>query len=320
MRHQGTNLGELYRRWGRTVFEAHGVLFTNVDPGSRVFTPVVDHGDFHLTREQGSEILRQGRGLVLRYPTLTQNGLPGGAYVCTDAAYDLGHLTKRMRNYVRRGLQACEIRPLEQEELRGLGLRLNQETDGRHGRARPEFCEAARWEATAAAALESPGAFALGAFAGGELASYQIGVRDGEWVYAVIQMSRTDLLDAHPNHALDFYFNRWAFAQPGVTGVSIGPVPLRVNEGLHSYKVRMGFGVDRRNVALRLHPALGMVAGSGLTAWAVERARQWAPVRERAAMRERLEGLELVIRGSRITARESAVEFGPLAVPERETT
>lgn len=312
----GQNLAELYGRWGRRVFEAYGTFFANVDPGSRVFAPVVDHGDYELSEEQSRAILREGGGMVLRYPTLTQPGLPGGAYVCADRGYDLGHLTKRMRNYVRRGQQACEVRMVERADLLRHGLRLNQETDGRHGRARAEFCDAARWAATVEAAYASTGAFVIGAWVGDELASYQIGVTDGEWVYAAIQMSRTDMLEHYPNHTLDFAFNRWAFAREGVRGVSIGPVALRPNEGLHNYKVRMGFTVERRNVAVRLHPVAGMAAANRWAAWTVERARRWAP------LRDRLEGLEIVIRGSRITARDAGteVEFGVLAEPERETT
>lgn len=313
MRREGYNLAELYRRWGRRVVELHGILFTNVDPGSRVLTPVVDHGDYHLTAAQAAEVLRAGGGAVLRYPTLSQAGLPGGAYVCTDPTYGLGHLTKRIRNYVRRGLEGCTIRRMELAELQSEGLRLNRETDGRHGRARTEFCVPAAWRETAAAAFDSPGAFAMGAFVGGELAAYQIGVVDGEWVYAVIQMSRTDLLGHYPNHALDFVFNGYAFAQPGVRGVSIGPVPLRASKGLHDYKVRMGFQVEPRRVAMRLHPALQTLGANRGAEFCVRQARRWGP------LRESLEGLEIVIRGSRITARDAAGEFSELAEPERET-
>jgi hypothetical protein len=328
MRKPGQHLAELYRRWGRRVFERDGILFTNVDPGSRIFTPGVDHGDYELTPEQAAGVLREGGGLVLRYPSTTQAGLPGGAYVCTETTYGMSSLTKRMRNYVRRGQQACEIRPMNLDDLVVHGLRLNQETDGRHGRARPAFCQARRWERTAAEVFTSPGAVAMGAWVAGELASYQVGVLDGEWVYAVIQMSRTDLLEHHPNHTLDFAFNQWAFAQPGVRGVSIGPLALRANEGLHNYKIRMGFAVEKRNVALRLHPVVRAAAAHRWAEWAVARARKWAP------LHRRLEGVEIVIRGSRITAgdsvlaavqesksfQESTVEFSALTEPEKETT
>lgn len=311
----GQNLAELYGRWGRCVFEAHGSYFTDTDPGSGMFTPVADHGDYSFTREQSAEILARGRrGWVLRYPTTTQSGLPGGAYVCTDPNYDLPHLAKRMRNYVRRGQEQCEVRPLDQAELTRFGLRLNMDTDQRHERMRPEFCDERRWASTAAAVFASPGAFAMGAYTGGELASYQVGVLDGCWAYALIQMSRTDLLEAHPNHVLDFAFHRFVFAQPGIRGVSIGPVPLRVNEGLHNYKIRMGFEVRARNTALRLHPWLAPVGTSAALAWAVARARQFGP------LGARLEGLEIAIKGSRITAREEgSVPFSPVAEEERES-
>jgi hypothetical protein len=294
------------------VFEAHGILFTNVDPGSRVFTPVEDHGDFHLSAAQAAAVLKQGGGMMLRYPTLTQAGLPGGAYVCVDRDYSFGHLSKRMRNYVRRGQERCEIRMLTRDELTREGLRLNRDTDGRHGRRRPEFCDEGHWRETAAAAFESPGAFVIGALVDGELASYEVGVVDGEWVYAVTQMSREDLLGCYPNHTLDFAFNQWAFARKGVRGVSIGPVALRTNKGLHDYKLRMGFTVENRNVAVRMRSALQMVAGNRAAARTVELARSWG------ALRDRLEGLEIVIRGSRMTARDGS-EASPVAGQERET-
>ena len=314
MKQPGSQLAELYRRWGRCVFEAHGVYFTNVDPGSRMFAPVLDHGNFDFTREECEQVLREGRGLVLRYPSSAQAGLAGGAYVCTDRAYDYPQLTKRMRNYVRRGQDACEIRALFREELIAHGLRLNQETDERHGRRRAEFCDAQRWTATAAAAFESPGAFVMGAWVDGQLASYQIGMLEGDWAYALIQMSRTDLLEHHPNHALDFAFNRWAFRQPGVSGVCIGPVPLRHNEGLHNYKIRMGFEARPMNTAIRLHPALAMTAGHRGAEWLIGAARRFAP------LRDPLEGLEIAIRGSRITAQEEVIlPFSNVAEQKRET-
>ena len=308
MSSRGERLAELYERWGRRVFEADGVYFTNVDPGSRMFTPVVDHGDYSFNREQSAGILRRGKGLMLRYPTTRQPGLLGGAYVCEDAGYGLSHLNKRMRNYVRRGLEQCEIRELDRAELLAQGLRLNVDTDQRHGRLRPEFCEEARWKSTVSAAYATPGVFVLGALTGGALASYQIGILDGEWAYALIQMSREDMLAVHPNHALDFTFNQWAFRQGGVRGISIGPVPLRMNEGLHNYKLRMGFKVCGRQTALRLHPLLARLGTSAAIESLLARARQWRP------LTARLEGVEIAIRGSRITAQEEVAAAGTRAV------
>jgi hypothetical protein len=155
----------------------------------------------------------------------------------------------------------------------------------------------------------------LAAFAAGELASYEVGVLDGEWAYAVIQMSRSDLLPLHPNHALDFSFNVRAFQQPGIRNVCIGPVPLRPAPGLHEYKLRMGFQVRPSRTALRVSPAAAWIAGS----WWTERAIRLA--RRAPWLADRLEGLEIVVSGCRITDQQSGggAPFGHLAGQRRET-
>jgi hypothetical protein len=273
---EGSRLAELYARWGRHIVDVDGTLFAAVDPGSRVYAAVVDHGDYCPSAASAARELRRASGFLLRYPTTSSDGLPGGAYVCTDQSYDFGHLHKRMRNYVRRGQEACTIRPLQQRELLQQGLRLNKETDGRHGRRRSYFCDAIQWQQTVHAVYSTEGAFCLGAFVQDELASYQIGVLDGEWAYALIQMSRTDLLEHYPNHALDFAFNQWAFAQPGISGISIGPRPLHHNEGLHNYKLRMGFEVTPRQTKLQVHPAMQWCLQQRAVRSAVSKVIGWA--------------------------------------------
>jgi len=312
----GTHLAELYRRWGRRVVEAGGVYWASIDPGSRIFTPVLDHGDYAFSQAEVRELLREAGGLVARYPTTTQGGLEGGAYVCEDASYDLSHVSKRMRNQIRRGSEQCEIRTLTADELERLCLPLNRDTDERHGRQRPEFCDAHRWARTAHATFDAPGTVALGAFVSGQLASYEIVVRDGAWIYALIQMSRTELLGHHPNQTLDYYINRWGFEQPGVEGICIGPVPLRPRAGLHDYKMRLGFQVAPRRTALCLH---GAIAWAGQSA-AAEKLVRWA--RRVPPLHGRLEGLEIAIAGSRRTAgavAESFTPFGPVAERTRES-
>lgn len=314
MTRQGERLAELFERWGRTVQEHEGVYWMSVDRGSRVLIPVLDHADLTFAPEACDDLLLRTRSYVARYPSTTQPGLPGGAYVCTDRSYDLGHLTKRMRNYVRRGLEACTIRLLERNELEEQGLILNQDTDAKHGRWRSEFCDPREWKKTMEAVFATRGAFAIGAFVGEQLASYEVGCVDSGWAYGLLQMSRRDLLDHHPNHALDFTFNQHVFADPAVEGVCIGPVPLRGNAGIHNYKLRMGFEVLPRQTVLRVHPWAAPLANHGLTWRLVRHARRTA------ALQNRLEGIDILVTGSRISARREArgETFAPLAEQETE--
>jgi len=304
----GERVAELLERRGRRVLQAAGGWWANVDIDSRYFTSLPDQVAIEPGRGEVQELLRRAKGLVARYPSTRQTGLPCGAYVVQDREYCLAKLQKRTRNFVRRGLESCVVRLVERAELLTQGLELNLDTMARHGRMRPEFGDPKRWARTVEAVYSVPGSECWGAFVGDQLASYVMSCRDAGWEHLLIQMSRTELLKSYPNHAIDYFLIERAMAMPEVDGVCLGSLPLRQGEGLHNYKLRMGYQVLPQEAVVVVHGLLEPLATSSLAAPMVRRAGRWAQL---AGLAERLEILALGARMSslddeQLVARELA--------------
>lgn len=316
----GERLAELLERRGRRVCQAGGVWWTNVDVDSRYFVSLPDQETIAPRREELLEVFRQGGGLVLRYPSREQAGLPCGAYVVQDRGYSLARLQKRTRNFVRRGLESCQVRPVERAELLEQGLELNLDTMARHGRMRPEFGDPRTWARTVEAVYNSPGSECWGAFVGDRMASYVMSCRDSGWEHLLIQMSRAELLKSYPNHAIDYMLIERAMANPDVQGVCLGSLPLRQGEGLHNYKIRMGYEVLPQDAVVVVQPFLEPLATSR---WAQPLLRRAGRVSQLAGLAERL---DILATGSRVSslgdeetiAREIAAFSSRRAVAEGE--
>ncbi len=294
----GERLAELLERRGRKVAEAGGVWWANVDIDSRYYTSLPDQVSVDVRREAVQALLRRVGGAVARYPSQSQAGLPCGAYVVQDRGYALQKLQKRTRNFVRRGLESCQLRPVERQELLVQGLELNLDTMARHGRVRPEFGDPQTWARTVAAVYETRGSECWGAFVGDQMASYVMSCRDANWEHLLIQMSRTELLKSYPNHAIDYFLIERAMAIPEIHGVCLGSLPLRPGEGLHNYKVRMGYQVMPQAAAVVVHPMLSPLATLSLAVPVVRQAGRWGQL---AGLAERL---EILAAGARVSSLE----------------
>lgn len=292
----GERLAELLERRGRKVVDWHGVWWANVDLESRYFTSIPDQVSVALDREPVQALLRKVGGAVARYPSCTQAGLPCGAYVVQDRSYTLQKLQKRTRNFVRRGLESCQIRPVERQELLVQGLELNLDTMARHGRMRPEFGDPRTWANTVAAVYDTRDSECWGAFVGDQMASYVMSCRDVGWEHLLIQMSRTSLLKSYPNHAIDYFLIERAMSMPEVEGVCLGSLPLRQGEGLHNYKIRMGYEVMPQAAAVVVHPLLSPIATSAVAGPLVRQAGRWGQL---SGLAERL---EILAAGARVSA------------------
>ena len=182
--------------------------------------------------------------LAARYPTMARRGMESGYYIWRrDETFDLSHLDRKLRNSVRRGLEQCQLRELEPQELRKLGLDLNRETMERQGRFNPEFGEVEQWKRFVEAVSRTEGMSITGAFAEGELAGYSIECRADGWWYALYQNSRSSRLKSFPNHALDYFSIERAAKDIEVQGILNSPFPLSPNPGVHDYKTKFGYQV-----------------------------------------------------------------------------
>ena len=294
----GERLAELLERRGRRVYQTGGYWWANVDINSRYFVSLPDQICVDIRREDVDSLLRRTSGVLARYPSQQRAGLPCGAYVVQDRAYTLLKLQKRTRNFVRRGLESCQVRQVERSELLTQGLELNLDTMARHGRMRPEFGDPKTWARTVEAVYETRGSECWGAFVGDQMASYVMSCRDASWEHLLIQMSRTELLKSYPNHAIDYFLIERAMANPEIQGVCLGSLPLREGAGLHNYKLRMGYKVMPQDAVLVVHPLLSPLATSRIAGPLARQAKRWNQL---AGLSERL---EILAAGARMSSLE----------------
>jgi hypothetical protein len=239
-------------------------------------------------------MLRSSKALCVRYASAQPHGLAGGLFVVRDKNYGLASVQARARSKVRRGLERCEIRPVDLDILQREGLQLNLDTMARQERSEAEFGEAKRWTRLIEAIRQSPTISVTGAFVDGRLSAYAIVHREDRWVHLLYQMSRTADLQHYPNYALHYHVSR-EIADADVEAMCSGPLSLMEGGGLRDFKLRMGMEVLPQTFAFRFHPAISRMAASGVAGTVAEGLRRLRP------KNARLEVLANVLRGARLS-------------------
>ncbi|WP_026853207.1 GNAT family N-acetyltransferase [Geothrix fermentans] len=261
--------GNLVRFWelrGRPVFEAQGVWWGH--HRGPFYTSLPFQLQVDIGPEEAREVLQGARVWGLSFPS-PRSGLPGGHYVIRPQGYDLGTISRKQRGHVTRGLEDCELRLLDADELLRLGLPLNRETLTRQMREDDTFEDPAKWKAFVKAVAQCPGMVIHGAFVDGRLATYLISCRDGQWLHLIYKMSTRAEQDHYPNHALDFSIIRDAAADPGIRFIGNGMTSILPNEGLDRYKRQLGYQLEPHNLSIHIHPWLGPLLNTGTAlAWA----------------------------------------------------
>jgi hypothetical protein len=206
--------------------------------------------------------LREHRLLGVRYPSAHDTGVRTAVYVCPVSSYGLARVQRKRRSQVRRGLERCELRAVQPDELLRDGLELNRDTMRRQRRFDPEFGDAARWGRFVRAACSTPGISVHGAFTSGRLSAYQIACRDGAWVHHLYKMHRTADLPTHGGTALEFRMLELAALDPGIEAVTTGVAALFRGDSLHQVKTDLGYGLLQIHLGVQLHPAVDRLAKS----------------------------------------------------------
>ena len=85
-------------------------------------------------------------------------------------------------------------------------------------------------------------------------------------------------------------------ADPEVRGVCLGTLPLRQGEGLHNFKMRMGYEVSSHDAVIVVHSMLEPLATSRLAGPFVRQAGRWNQL---AALAE---SLEILAAGARVSS------------------
>lgn len=275
--------GNLVRFWelrGRPVFEMHGIWWGHHRGPFYTSLPFQLKAD--IGPDEAREILSRARIPGLSYPS-DRPGLPAGHYVIHPEGYSLAAVNRKQRGHVMRGLEACELRPLDADELLHKGLPLNRETLSRQSREDATFLDPIRWRAFVQAVGRCPGMTIHGAFVEGRLATYLISCRDGQWLHLIYKMSSRADQDRHPNHALDFAIIRDAAADPGIRFIGNGMTSILPNEGLDRYKRQLGYQVEPHNLSIHFHPWLAPVLSTAGPITALRRAQTLLPGGSRLA-------------------------------------
>lgn len=213
---------------------------------------------YETTPPQGEELetlFDQTRIIGVNYAVETGNrGTISHNYFIRDQNYNMKNLNTNCRRNVQKGLQNCQVRPLDFNELYRLGMPLNLDTLNRQGRSDPLFSNAEHWKRLCRAGAASEQIEAWGAFVQGELGAYMITTRLGSVVSVLYTHSRTTLLNAHPSQALYFTMIQSMMHTPGVTAVYNGAQWLTTGKGLDRFKQGMGFVTEPVVFVTQLRP------------------------------------------------------------------
>jgi hypothetical protein len=272
---QGAGLARFMELRGRRVIEACGVLWYGTD--AHFYLSLPHQLRFGTDRGEIKRFLWKSSANGVRHPSLTSPGLPSGLYVYRDKQYDLSSLHRNFRAKVRRGLEQCEIRPMDEAELLRQGFTLNLETMQRQGRYDPEFGSGRQWRRLVEAIRRCPAITAMGAFNCGRLAAYAIVCREDGWLHILHRMSRNADLECCPNHVLDFTLTQEITRDPTLEAVSMGYASLVSTWGLHEYKTRLGYTLCAHNSVVQLHPAIEPLFKSRALVHAVDVTRRRWP-------------------------------------------
>ena len=170
--------------------------------------------------------------------------------------YGLHSLESKARNQTRRGLEACEVRPVSFAELGAHGIALQRDTLRRQGR-RVRFDLQTYWSRYFEHAAQTEGALAWGAFHERALAAYLVAFQVEDTAHVVIVRSAAALLRYYPNNALLFTFLRHMLGTGLVRRVSIGFEPFQTNlASLDRFKEGLGFQRFTVHQYVRLAPPL----------------------------------------------------------------
>lgn len=255
----GANMAIFWESRGRRVFEMNGVLW--VHHKGPFFSPLPLHLCLDAEPDEINAILRKASIKGIRFPSSKLPGLPGGTYVIRPAGYGLRSIDSKHRGRVKHGLDTCEIRHLDPDELLLLGMELNRDTLSRQGRNDPDFLDPVKWKQLVEAVRHCPGMSIHGAFVDKRLATYVISCREGEWLHILYKMSRTVDREHHSDHALDYSIIQEA-SRSGINLIGNGCVSTLPHEGLDRYKRQLGYQVVEHSLCIHFHPLLAPLLSS----------------------------------------------------------
>ena len=205
------------------------------------FESVPGHRRIRLAPGEAKWLFRRG-ALILRYTCDEDEGSPSFEYVCSDKNFSLATLAPDARRRVRRGLEACEIRPVNFGVLASEGCAINRSVYGRQERVlESALTDERRWARYMTVCSELSGLDAHGAFVDGRLIGFSITAYVDEYCYLFHTHAYSDYMKLSPIYALTFSVMQKAFARPGIRNVSQGLESFLDLPEVERFKLAMGF-------------------------------------------------------------------------------
>ena len=231
---------KFFERLGHKVIRTQSSWWYDVQPGVLLTLPY--YKQITPSENEINELLKKENLRALRYPTTLENfGFLSDITINTHKDYDLPHLHQKARNQTKRGLENCQVRPMDFEELAKDGLALNIDTAARQER-KSQFCSQEYWERYCRAAGQTDGMHAWGAYYQGQLASFLIAVEaENNWVEWIVNHSSTHLRDKYANNALAFSAGQFFLNEKKFDGICYGLGSLEDTTYLDHFKTRMGW-------------------------------------------------------------------------------
>jgi hypothetical protein len=258
---------------GLRVFEAEGALWVN--KRKFFYENVPPHRLVHLSPGAIERLFRRGAAAV-RYTCAEEEGKKSFEYVCSDKNFSLLSLLPDARRRVRRGLEACEIRPVDFDLLAQYGCAINRSTFARQGRSGVDWMrDEALWSRYMKACSGLPGVYAYGAFVEGRFCGFSISVIVDDYAYLFHTQALSEYLKYSAANALTYAMTKTMLEKAEVRYVSQGLESFNPLPDLENFKLAMGFrkrALGRRVVVNRLarplfsNPAVWL-AGKILRRW-----------------------------------------------------
>jgi hypothetical protein len=224
----------------RVVTTSSGEWF---NAGPRFFLSLPFHRVITPDAAELRQVMRDGRGLGARFVApLNGPGRLSYQIVCDERSYDVERLSPNTRSKVRRGLRRCRVERVECGRVARDGRQAHLDTMQRQDRA-PSDGAAARqhWERYWAAAAQTPGMEAWGAFVDDQLAAYLLTVQLEDRCEFLLARSCNVYLGQYPNNALIYTVARAMLERPTVAEITFGLESLEPVDALDQFKVAMGF-------------------------------------------------------------------------------
>ena len=194
-------------------------------------------------------------------------------YIAKDQSYSLDRLPPPMRRNLRRGLKELDIRRIDPDQILTHGFEAFRDTrtrvglqDGTPEEFKRRFTEWGRF----------PGHIGLGAWKDGAMAAFLSIVEVEDYIEIEGCFSRNDDLMLRPNDTLLYSTLSRYLVERHYRLVSYGlsSVQSGENDGLHTFKKKVGFEAVPVHRAFVLHPLLRPFANS-ITLWGMNALLKW---------------------------------------------